>query len=118
MRVGIVTMKARFGVLVRMRSPCGRFRKSATWSNCWQACTKAGDCMKISSMVVSCVGNDNAQRPGLHAESHRRIAGIFAVDFERRGAVAAEFLRLKIMHTGQPRMRAAQNSLAIAEQID
>src|ERR1041385_7045248 len=105
MRVGIETTKARFGILVRMRSLCPMSRMSATRSYCWQAMTYAGDAMNSSSITVSSAGfrRDHSQRVGLNRECHGRVARVLAVQLERRGAGSAAYqsFRLEVRHPAQ-----------------
>src|SRR5437016_3380140 len=91
MRVGIDTIKARLGILVRMRSLCPMSRKSATRSYCWQAMTYAGDNMNSSSMMVSSGGfrRDHSQRAWHNGECHGRVTRVLAVQLERRRAGGA-----------------------------
>src|SRR5258706_1878929 len=118
MRVGTDTIRARLGILVRMRSLCPMSRMSATRSYCWQAITYAGDCMNSSSMVFSSVRSrhDHSQRARDDRERHRRVARVLAIQLKRRrdGRRADQPLRLKVFHVTKVDMRTAQDALPVA----
>src|SRR3984957_16963998 len=121
MRVGTDTIKARLGILVRIRSLCPISRMSATRSYCWQAITYDGDCMNSSSMALSSIRfrHNHLQRARQDRERHRRVARVLAIQLKRRrtGCTADEPLRLKIFHIAKVDVRAAQNTLSVAQHV-